>query len=426
RLVRDITIADTIAFGPLVKPEDLSRYEAFIFDYWDNDTNIPPGKAGYYSAQGDRGVWAVNDTSNGLLRSTTAPYHDTTGRTTWGENRRIIPATQMLFTDLLPPSALGFNTYAAGKQGEATDRMVRCVEDSSFQEAIDKCSATTQMSTNSVSQDYLVKTDAALTYVNSYRLVPVVVGNSSQHEFVGHVGAQYSFGPTLSRIFASAVSGIDIVVKYRGFTFTCRIKEGLAEIVGGSAVAGYGDVASKRYAEHKVHVANTLQRSQLQIETDEQYNLEMTFYPTEEFVSHYLTYLPIVVACSEVLLILLVSLVFVGYDMAVRGQLVSNEILLDTVKGEAARKEIVLDTKRRFVRFVSHEIRTPMNAVRLGMTLFSTEIDGFVAKLAGKSLEEVMGVLQTTATDWKQIAVDVLDNSEAAVDVLNDLLNYDK
>ncbi|KAJ1413712.1 histidine kinase-like ATPase [Ochromonadaceae sp. CCMP2298] len=138
----------------------------------------------------------------------------------------------------------------------------------------------------------------------------------------------------------------------------------------------------------------------------------MTFYLTEVFMDDYSTNLPIIVACSSVMLILLVSLVFVGYDVAVRG--------------EAARKEIVLDTKRRFVRFVSHEIRTPMNAVRLGMSLFSTEIDGLVAKLAGKSLEDVLAVLHTTLTDWRQIAVDVLDNTEAAVDVLNDLLNYDK
>ncbi|KAJ1429452.1 histidine kinase-like ATPase [Ochromonadaceae sp. CCMP2298] len=226
------------------------------------------------------------------------------------------------------------------------------------------------------------------------------------------LGAQYSWGHLLSRIFADDVSGIDIVVQYRGFTFTCRVKEGVAEIIGGSQAAGYGDVASKKYAQYKEYVANAHESSQLQIETDDQYNLEMTFYPTEHFMKSYRTNLPIIVACCGVMLILLVSLVFVGYDVAVRGQLDS--------------KEIVLGTKRRFVRFVSHEIRTPMNAVRLGMTLFSTEIDDFVAKLAGKSLEEVMEVLQTTLTDWRQIAVDVLDNSEAAVDVLNDLLNYDK
>ncbi|KAJ1434354.1 histidine kinase-like ATPase [Ochromonadaceae sp. CCMP2298] len=183
-------------------------------------------------------------------------------------------------------------------------------------------------------------------------------------------------------------------------------------MIGGSIAPGYGDVASKRYAQHKVVVPNALVSRQFEIEKDAEYNLQITFYPTEEFMAAYNTWLPILVACSGAVLILLVSLVFVGYDVA--------------VSGEAARKEIVLDTKRRFVRFVSHEIRTPMNAVRLGMTLFSTEIDGLGAKLVGKSLEEVHAILEETATDWRKIAVDVLDNSESAVDVLNDMLNYDK
>ncbi|KAJ1416956.1 histidine kinase-like ATPase, partial [Ochromonadaceae sp. CCMP2298] len=202
---------------------------------------------------------------------------------------------------------------------------------------------------------------------------------------------------------------IDIVVRYRGFTFTCRIEEGVAQILGGSYAEGYGDVASKKYAQHKVYVASAHHGSQFAIEMDDEYNLEMTFYPTEVFIADYRTDLPIIIPCCGVMLILLVSLVFVGYDI--------------TVRGVVARKEIVLDTKRRFV---SHEIRTPMNAVRLGMTLFSTEIDSLVTKMEGKSLEEVMAVLRETVADWRQIAVDVLDNSEAAVDVLNDLLNYDK
>jgi hypothetical protein len=205
---------------------------------------------------------------------------------------------------------------------------------------------------------------------------------------------------------------MDIVVKHRGTTFTARINKGVAEIIGGSEAVGYGDMASKDYASYKRVVANAVQSSRFEIETDAEYNLEITFYPTEKFVSDNETHLPIVVSSCGVLLILLVSLVFVGYDWAVRG--------------ESARKEIVLDTKRRFVRFVSHEIRTPMNAVRLGMTLFTSEIDGLVAKLADKSLEDVMGVLAETVKDWRQIALEVLENTEAAVDVLNDLLNYDK
>ncbi|KAJ1435288.1 hypothetical protein B484DRAFT_271988 [Ochromonadaceae sp. CCMP2298] len=54
-LVMEIAGADTIGFAVRVKPEDLVRYESFIFNYWDNDPNIPPDMAGYYSAAGDRG-----------------------------------------------------------------------------------------------------------------------------------------------------------------------------------------------------------------------------------------------------------------------------------------------------------------------------------------------------------------------------------
>ncbi|KAJ1427491.1 hypothetical protein B484DRAFT_75574 [Ochromonadaceae sp. CCMP2298] len=413
-LTKDISGADTIAFVPLVKPDDLSRYEAFMFNYWDNDPSIlaAGGGGGYYSAEGDRGIWSLNDTANGFPVTSSLTYHDTSGSTSWGEGKRILPVTQALFKDNLEPNILGWNVYSDKEQGEAADRLVQCVEDSDWKTATQKCGATVRIAASSPTRDFLRKTDTELEYVQSHRSVALVVENGGSHEFVGMVGAQYSWGHLLSRIFADDISGIDIVVQYHGFTFTCRIKEGVAEIVGGSQAEGYGDVASKKYAQYKQYVANAHQSSQLQIETDEQYNLEMTFYPTDDFIKNYRTNLPIYVACAGVLLILLVSLVFVGYDVAVRGKLVSSEI--------------VLDTKRRFVRFVSHEIRTPMNAVRLGMTLFSTEIDNFIAKLAGKPLEEVMEVLQTIVADWKKIAVDVLDNTEAAVDVLNDLLNYDK
>ncbi|KAJ1436619.1 hypothetical protein B484DRAFT_253358 [Ochromonadaceae sp. CCMP2298] len=204
-----------------------------MFDYWDSEPAIPPGKAGYYSEEGDRGVWARNETTNGV-RESSAPYHDTTGRTTWGKNRRIGAISQVLFTDItdVPADGLGFNLYSVRKQGEAMDRLVRCVEDNSFTIATDKCGSTIQMSTSSETLDYAVKTDTQLKYVNSHRSMPVVVGDGSSHEMVGSIATQYSWITVLSRIFRDNVSGIDIVVKYRGFTFTCRIKEGVAEIIG--------------------------------------------------------------------------------------------------------------------------------------------------------------------------------------------------
>ncbi|KAJ1406156.1 hypothetical protein B484DRAFT_404234, partial [Ochromonadaceae sp. CCMP2298] len=427
RIANKIGGFGSVALTVRVKPAEVSSFEAFMINYWDQDPAFPPGSAGIYSLWPySRGLWAVNDT--GFIREAfRSTHHETTGATTWGEGKHIFALSQILYTEIrTPPGPLGYNLYSTEIEGEAIDRLVGCVDDNTFNSTTLFCGATSKMTGVSNSGDFLELTDTDLTSVTSFRSVSIVVGTDTYDEIVGAVGGQFSYDEQLSRIFADDVSGIDIVVKHRGFTLTCRIKNGVAKMIGGSIAAGYGDVASRSYAQHKVHVADALQSSQSQGETDEEYNLDITFYPTEEFVRDYLTPLPFIVACSGVMLILLVSLVFVGYDVAVRGQAARKEIVLDTVRGEAARKEIVLETKRRFVRFVSHEIRTPMNAVRLGMTLFSTEIDGLVGKLAGKSLEEVTAVLQETVADWRQIAVDVLDNCEAAVDVLNDLLNYDK
>ncbi|KAJ1420468.1 hypothetical protein B484DRAFT_421413, partial [Ochromonadaceae sp. CCMP2298] len=168
--------------------------------------------AGYMagaSGNGARGVWAVNDTSNGF---TTAPTIDTTGRTTWGEGKRIVPMTQLLFTAVIPPRMLGANLYASQAQGEMFDRVIACVEGSSFSSSNQDCGAMTQLSANSADQDFLVKTDTSLVYVNSHRSMPVVIGNSERHDFVGLVGGQFNWGPMLSRIFPETISGIDIVV----------------------------------------------------------------------------------------------------------------------------------------------------------------------------------------------------------------------
>ncbi|KAJ1417051.1 hypothetical protein B484DRAFT_422080, partial [Ochromonadaceae sp. CCMP2298] len=345
-LANEIGGCDRVGFAVSVKPELLPDYETFMLDTWDNDPAIVPNTA-------DHGM-----------------YH-------LGRHQAHFPLAQLLYTEEIPaPDALGYNLYSTENEGEAIDRLVGCVDDNVFQKATLKCGVTSKMTGSSGSADYLERTDYALSSVSSFRTVSIVVGTDAHHEIVGSVGGQYAWSPTLSRIFAESVSDDRMA---------------------------FGDVASKRYAQHKVVVANALVSRQFEIEQDEEYNLHLTFYPTEDFISHHRTYLPIIVTVCGVLLILLMSLVFVGYDVA--------------VSGEASRKEIVLDTKRRFVRFVSHEIRTPMNAVRLGMTLFASEIDGLGAKLEGKSLEEVHAILEETLTDWRKIAVDVLDNSESAVDI---------
>ncbi|KAJ1398499.1 hypothetical protein B484DRAFT_424911, partial [Ochromonadaceae sp. CCMP2298] len=110
------------------------------------------------------------------------------------------------------------------------------------------------------------------------------------------------------------------------------------------------------------------------------------------------------------------------------------------MRKDAVRTEIVLETKRRFVRFVSHEIRTPLNTVNMGLTLFGLELDtirdaveqmgvgqGQGERQSGAtSLEAVQKFLLGKVDELKKIARDVTASTEEAVVVLNDLLSYDK
>ncbi|KAJ1422068.1 hypothetical protein B484DRAFT_117594 [Ochromonadaceae sp. CCMP2298] len=164
-----------------------------MLTYWDSDPNIPTDAGSYGSG---RGVYAMNETDG----KDGDPYHDTTGRTTWGEDRRIFAVSQTLFSDTGP--SLGYNLYSSSVQGEAIDRMVQCVEKSSYDRAGLDCGTTTAMMSTGDS-----------SAVTSHRSVPVVVGNSSSHEIVGLIDTQYRWGPTLSKIFETRVTG-----KYvRGF-----------------------------------------------------------------------------------------------------------------------------------------------------------------------------------------------------------------
>lgn len=98
----------------------------------------------------------------------------------------------------------------------------------------------------------------------------------------------------------------------------------------------------------------------------------------------------------------------------------------------------LLQAKRHFMRFVSHEVRTPMNSVCMGLGIIRQEIAstlGFQSAEElqmkrndiGKSLETGdVTVSGGQALEWFGLAQDVLVNSQTAVDVLSDMLDFDK
>ena len=66
--------------------------------------------------------------------------------------------------------------------------------------------------------------------------------------------------------------------------------------------------------------------------------------------------------------------------------------------------------KRTFVRLVSHEIRTPLNTVKVGLEL----------------LDRKSRMGRISAEDCSDIIYDARQSCDAAIDILTDLLNYEK
>ena len=70
--------------------------------------------------------------------------------------------------------------------------------------------------------------------------------------------------------------------------------------------------------------------------------------------------------------------------------------------------EAILQLKREFVRYVSHEIRSPLNVVHAGLELLRAEL------IAADAHSSTLSLLQ-----------DIFFASSAAIDILNDMLQYE-
>jgi signal transduction histidine kinase len=195
---------------------------------------------------------------------------------------------------------------------------------------------------------------------------------------------------------------LDCVISNEHAVFTYTISDGIPSF------SGRGDHHQEEYTKYKK--SRTLTSPSLSGTGVSTY--EVTFYPRRDFVERFTTATPIYAAVALVLVFFICTAVFIAYDVLMHR--------------ESDRQAAILDTKRRFVRFISHEIRTPLNTVRLGMKLFESELNFVASSIAKASPAEVVAVAKRALSSWRTLVDDILTNSETAVEVLDDLLNYDK
>ena len=141
----------------------------------------------------------------------------------------------------------------------------------------------------------------------------------------------------------------------------------------------------------------------------------LKLYPSEEFMLTYRTKNPLWAGLISIFIITFTTVVFFVYD--------------SNVRGEFNFKNELLEGKRNFIRFVSHEVRTPLNAVCMGLLLMREEFEKSSRNLTEYSVDEhgkSPHVFIDKIAEWEEVTDEILGNAQNAVDVLNDLLNYDK
>jgi signal transduction histidine kinase len=209
----------------------------------------------------------------------------------------------------------------------------------------------------------------------------------------------------LTDIFKNSPSGVDIVVANSDTILTFR------SVSNGVEFKSFGDSHSRAYDNLKE--STILFGNADGTENDTTYFISI--YPSDSFFEHYTTNTPIYAAVAVALVLGLCAATFFLYDYYMRAASRANEA--------------VLETKRRFVRFISHEIRTPLNAVHLGLEALTAEVGRAIdLLLASAAVGAAMDVNMHLASlrSWLELSAELMGNSDSAVDVLDDLLNYDK
>jgi hypothetical protein len=391
----ELSSLDNLVFAPRIVPAQRNQFVSYMRAFWAADPTMPDLTG---TPQSFLGLYSLD--AAGM------PYPDFDGKVfafPSTHDNVLWPPFQMTFSADLTPAILGYNVHTNPLFGVPLDGLQDCVTAAgSFEDARNKCGFFSDIVPLPVPT--AVNPTPTVTNIQAFISYPVVLEDAVSGEIgtVGFVTGAVNWATLLSRAVPSYVTGLDCVVTTTETSFTYFI-------VGGDAqFKGMGDLHDTHYSKYAQEIDLLGQSDVSSFAT-----YKLTFYPRRPFFKVYETDAPLVTSVGGAGIILLCSLVFLAYDLA--------------TSHESTRKEVVLDTKRRFVRFISHEIRTPLNTVRLGLKLLEMELEGLARRVTqGGSGPELVAVVQEYLTSWTQLTDDILGNSDSAVDVLNDLLNYDK
>jgi len=391
--------------APIVDPAvtDVAEFEDFVYGKFAEvfPDNPDMGARSHFG----KGIW-IQDAS---IETVDNRLHDTTGVSIHGSERVFMaPKVQGEWIGVIDSEWVMMNVHGFNNQGKAVDYALDCVEERAQSDDPDSfmCQGLSPMQPSKAPQEHLGMFGFVAT--------PIYPAND-RLTCTGFIFGLVYFSELLGEMYPKDVRGIDCVFSTENQVFTYTVENGKGEFTG------EGDWHDTDYDDYKWETL--IIDPKTMSSSSEQYNCAC--YPNEEFAKAYEKGIPAIACAGAIGIIFFISALFFLYDRC--------------VSKEFDYRKDLLEAKRQFVRFVSHEVRTPLNSVGMGLTLMKEEM---AQSLGFKSAESMVTngdkinkddasdktgtTMDSVAREWFSLADEIQSNTQCAVDVLNDLLNYDK
>jgi signal transduction histidine kinase len=389
--------AAPLSLTPMVRPPQVAAFEAFAAQVY-RDQGYPED-AGY--SEFGFGIWrrdfAASPYADGRI-------HDTMGNTTLGSAYPSVLWPMLLNTNT-SSQGLMYNMHSEGGGMMCIDAMIECsfaaVDAADGRENATMISPDNPPNCAAVSGFLELKTRPGPAAVVHQPIYPA----QDPTILVGLSGAPISWEDVLIDVVPDSVDGLYCVISTETESYTFIMRHGIPSLLG------HGDFHDPSF--------NKYGRSAVITDVDiigaESPSYTLTVYPSGQMFEDNTSCF---IAFGFVIVIFICTCIFLVYDFLMRN--------------ESRQNKVILEVKRRFVRFISHEIRTPLNTVCLGLELLQSELSGQIGAnaLAAATDNDVDAMQRSTEASlrsyWSGLVDDIFENAKNAIGILNDLLNYDK
>jgi hypothetical protein len=318
---------------PLLLPSQVADFEAFAYNFFENDPERFDGQG--VSSIG-QGIFAINS-------STGEKFHDTTGETSFSEYDIITPIFQV-GNAIKNNAVVMLNTHYERVRGTGIDRVLDCMNNGTAPES---CTAITDFI-------YLVQdsqpSPAAIMY---YPETPA----TNRSRVVGFVGVVFTWKQLLEETMPPAKFAEHISLVLTSFD---NINEDhivhTYEVDHDLKYRGGGDHSEPNLQKYRKTADVNTNRGMAPTST--MYRLSVV--PKWRLYNQYVNSEPLLtsVFCSTVVLVLVGVLVF--YDTF--------------INTKAHNDSVAQEMRKVYVRWVSHEMRSPLNGAYLAIADLEVEL----------------------------------------------------